>query len=160
MKRAATLATGLLLVAFASTAPAKIVPQQGIAGMSLGMSVDRVLHKKGKPDGSFVRNTQAIGKQRVLRYGKTTALFAGADDDAELIGVVTRDPSERTAGNTGIGTAETVLEADLPRLECKNIFGGRHCLIGKVKRGRTVTDFLISRKTRLVKRVTVAIITD
>ena len=153
------VAAMLAIAAFAVPASAKIVPQEGIGGMNLGMTVDRVLKKKGKPDANFVRQTQAVGAQRELRYGKTRALFAGRDGDAELIGVITRDPKERTAGNTGVGTSESVLVADLPKLECKNVFQARHCLIGEVKRGKTVTDFLISKKSGLVKRVTIAIIT-
>ena len=152
----ALLATALATASFASTASAKIVPQEGIAGMKLGMTAERVIDLKGKPDSD-----RGDDDGRELRYGKTTALFLAAPDgDQELVGVITRKRSERTAGGSGIGTTEEELAADLPRVECKNIFGGRHCLIGKVKRTRTVTDFLISRKTGRVKRVTVAVITD
>ena len=155
----AAIATALALAAMTVPASAKIVPQEGIGGMELGTTVERVLKKKGKPNGDFVRQTEAIGPQRELRYGKTTALFAGRDDDAELIGVITRDPKERTKSNVGVGTSEAVIAAVVPRVECKSIFEGRHCLIGRVKPGRTVTDFLISKQTGLVKRVTIAIIT-
>ena len=156
----AALATGALCAAFATTAEAKIVPQVGIAGMKLGQTVADVLDNKGNPDVDKVGFSETVGDQRELRYGKTTALFAGADDDAELIGVITKKRSERTAGGSGIGTTEEELLADLPRIKCKDIFEGRHCLIGKLRPGHTVTDFLISGKTHRVKRVTVAIVTD
>lgn len=151
---------GLLVTAFAASAEAKIVPQKGIAGINLGMTVSEVIDKKGRPDSDRVGQSETVGEQRELGYGKTKALFAGADDDAKLIGVITKKRAERTAGGSGIGTSEEDLVADLPRVECKNIFGGRHCLIGTLRPGRTVTDFLISEKTGSVKRVTVAIVTD
>ena len=153
------LAAALLAVA-AAPAPAKIVPQVGIDEIKLGMTVDEVIDRKGRPDADRVGSTETVPEQRELRYGKTTALFRGAEDDAKLIGVITRKRSERTSGGSGIGTTEEDLLADLPRVRCKNIFDGRHCLIGKLRPGRTVTDFLVSKKTGRVKRVTVAIVTD
>ena len=148
------LAAGLLALA-AAPAPAKIVPQEGIAGIELGMTADRVIDRKGRPD------VDRGDEQRTLKYGKTTALLLPRPDgEHEVVGVITRKRSERTAGGSGIGTTEEDLEADLPRVRCRNVFEGRHCLIGKVKTERTVTDFLISEKTGRVKRVTVAVVTD
>ena len=156
----AAVATGLLWAGFAATAEAKIEPQVGIGGIELEMTVAKVMKKKGKPDRDRVVSDEDVGEQRELRYGKTTALFAGAGDDAPLIGVITKSRRERTDGGSGVGTKEEKLREDLRRLRCRMIAGERHCLLGRLRNGRTVTDFVISDRTGRVTRVTVAIITD
>ena len=152
------LAAGLLALS-AAPASARIVPQDGIAEMKLAMTVDQVLDRKGKPDSDRIDSSSRPRAARRSRYGKTKAIFLGEGDDAELIVVITRKRSERTKGGSGIGTTEKDLVADLPRVRCKNVFGARHCLIGKVKPADTVTDFLIAKSGR-VKRVTVAVVTE
>lgn len=76
MTRALLLVLAALLAAPAA-AQARIVPQQGMKGVRLGMTVAQVQDRLGEPSRSEVVDNEIIGRVRELRYGLTTSAASG-----------------------------------------------------------------------------------
>jgi hypothetical protein len=138
--------TGLLL---APHADALILPQRGIAGIKLNMTRTQVVGAKGRPDGErFVRN-EIIGRQRMVRYGRTRAYFGGFRRTARVVTVNTRDASQRTRSGVGIGSTVGAVERGVPRIRCRGKRRVHTCVRGRFRAGERVTVFDISRGGRV-----------
>ena len=153
----AVLAAALCL---AAPAAARIVPQQGIAGVKLGMIRAKLIQLKGEPDAERVVRNEIIGPQRVLRYGGTRFSFGGASADAGVVGIRTVDPGERTPSGVGVGSSEAQVKAGVTGVICRNEFGISHCVKGQLRAGNRVTDFTLDGRSGTVVAVTVGFVID
>jgi hypothetical protein len=139
---------------FASPAVATILPQKGIAGVSIGMSQGKVRSVLGKPS-SVKRGSNDFGKYMIYRYPGLRVSFQG---NASVTDMSTTRKSERTARGVGVGSTVTKLKAGVKGLTCKTESGFRHCYLGKFLAGRRVTDFVVKRGK--VSRVDVGVVID
>ncbi len=147
------LTAGLALGASAAAAAA-IVPQRGIAGVSLGMSQARVRAVLGPPV-RVVRGSNVFGRYTEFRYRGLSVAFQG---NTAVTGIDTTRRRERTATGVGVGSTEAQVKARVRGVRCKTEFGFRHCFVGAFLPGRRVTDFVIRRGR--VARVTVGFVID
>ena len=155
--RARIAAIGVCLVALlmAGPAAATIVPQQGMAGVRLGMTKTAVRVALGAPL-RIVRGTNDFGPFTEFRYPKRVRVtFQG---DVSVTAISTTGVAERTSRGIGVGSTEAALRAEHPRARCETFVGLRSCHIGRFEPGRTVTDFLL--RDGHVTRVTVGIVID
>ena len=141
-------------LSFTAPLPAAIVPQQGIAGVRLGMTQARVRSLLGR-ESKRVRGSNDFGRYTELRYPGIRVLFQG---ERSVTSVSTTRTSERTRGGVGVGSREAQLRARLPGLRCRTESGFRHCFLGRFLPGRRVTDFAI--RGGRVTRVDVGFVID
>ena len=153
MRRGVTAATAAAVLGLSTAgAGAAIEPGTGIAGIELGMTVNKVIAAKGQPDANRVVDL-SDGKQRVLRYGKTKALFTGEDYDARPWQIFTTSRAQRTEEGAGVGWTEERLRDAIDRLHCGSPGGFRICAIGSIR--DSDATFYISKRTDRVTRVAI-----
>jgi hypothetical protein len=152
-------AAGALALLGAAPAGAVIVPQQGMAGIRLGMTQAQVRAAAGAPASNTSRDDDIVGPTRVYRYPTFTAQFDGKGTAARVFSVYTKTGAERTKRGIGVGSRRADVAAKVPGVTCKRESGLHHCIIGKLLPGRTITDFLLNGKGR-VKSVVVGIVVD
>ncbi len=155
----ALLACLVLLVAPA-TGRALIVPQRGIAGISLKMTRAQVVRAKGRPNAERLVHNELIGRQRTMRYGSTRALFGGFRPTASVVTINTRDPAERTRSGIGVGSTVSEVRRGVRGIHCRQAFGVRSCFKGSFRPGERVTVFDVSSDTDRVRLVTVGFVID
>jgi hypothetical protein len=144
----------------AGPAAARILPQQGIAGVKLGMIRAKVIELKGEPDAEKVIRNEIIGPQRVMRYGGTKFSFGGASANATVVGIRTVDRRERTPKGVGVGSTEAEVKAGVGGVICRTEFGFSHCMKGLARAGNRVTDFALDGPGGKVVAVTVGFVID
>jgi hypothetical protein len=162
--RARLLSPLLVLAAvlvLAAPAAARILPQQGIAGIKLGMIPAKVIQLKGEPDAERVVRNEIIGPQRTMRYGGTKVSFGGASSSAGVVGIRTVDPAERTPSGVGVGSSAAEVKAGVAGVICRTEFGFSHCIKGGPLRiGTRITDFALDGPGGDVVAVTVGFVID
>jgi hypothetical protein len=148
----------LALAAFLLAAPvagATIVPQQGMAGVRVGMTRAQVEAALGTPL-RVVRGTNDFGRYTELRYPfRVRVLLQG---DVSVTAVWTTGRRERTASGVGVGSTEAEVRAGVRGVRCETVGGFRSCSLGSFRPGARVTDFQL-RAGRVV-RVTVGLVID
>jgi hypothetical protein len=151
MRRAILLCVSMLAVAaFAAAAPATIVPQRSIAGVSLGMTKAQVRAKLGAP--LKVRSGQNdFGPYSKLVYPRVNVSFQSGN---KVTALETRSALEQTAGGARVGLTKAQLRARLPAVKCET----GHCFLGAFLPGKRVTDFTL--RNGRVTRVTVGFVLD
>jgi hypothetical protein len=138
----------------AATAGATIVPQKGIAGVSIGMSQAKVRSVLGKP--LLVRHgSNDFGTYTSFIYKDLQVAFQG---NASVTDISTVRKSERTAGGIGVGSTEAQVKAKLKGVTCKTENGYHHCFLGKFLPGHRVTD--LSMKKGRVRVIDVGLVLD
>ena len=142
------------LTVLVPAATARIVPQQGIAGVRLDMTQAQVRALLGPPP-KVKHGSSDFGPYTRFTYPRVTVMFQG---NAKVTSVWTQSPAEKTAGGAGVGSTEAQVKAAVPAAVCKTQFGSRDCIVGKLVAGRRITDFAIRRGR--VTRVTVAYVLD
>jgi hypothetical protein len=156
--RAVASVIAAVALAVPASAAAVIVPQRGMAGARIGMTVGQVRDKVGKPTHiAFVRHP-IIGRIRVWSYGRTRVTFDGDGRSARVIAMDTTSRRERLANGIGVGSVRAAVDTRVPGARCKVEFGFDHCWVGEFRAGRIVTDFAI--KGGRVMRVSVARVID
>jgi len=155
-----TLLSGLALVLIVPAAQAHIVPQRGIKGIRLGMTVSQVRARLGPPDRIVFRRDPIQGRVRVYAYGLTHASFSPGDASAARVnGITTTSRRERTTRGVGVGSRRAQVANRVPGIRCRVEFGVDHCFIGSFLPGHRVTDFRIGPTGR-VRSVTVGFVID
>ncbi|HEX6228817.1 MAG TPA: hypothetical protein VFZ41_05060 [Solirubrobacterales bacterium] len=152
--RAAQIALPVLLLCcagflLAPPAGALILPQRGIAGIKLNMTRAQIVTAKGKPDGERLVRNEIIGRQRMVRYGRTRALFGGFRRNARVVTINTRDPGERTRSGVGIGSTVGAVKRGVRGVRCRSQFRVHTCFRGRFRAGERVTVFDISPRGRV-----------
>jgi len=143
----AALAAVLLVAGLAvpAAAGARIVPQRGMKGLRLDMTVAQVRDRLGAPDKVGFTRDPIIGRTRVYRYGAVRVTFNGAASDARVITLSTTGRAERTAAGIGVGSTRAAVARLVRGVRCRVEFGVDHCVVGRQAPGRVVTDFRIAR---------------
>jgi len=141
-------------LAFAVAAAATIVPQKGIAGVSIGMSQGKVRSVLGKPS-KVKHGTDSFGPYTQFKYPRLSVLFQSGSTVTQIS---TTRASEKTKTGAGVGSTEAQLRAKVKGLTCKTEGGFRHCYLGSFRPHKQVTDFSI--KKGKVIRVDVGIVND
>ena len=155
MVRAFMLGAMLVVaLALASASVAAIVPQKGIAGVTVGMTPGKVKSVLGRPS-SVKRGSNDFGKYTIYKYVGLVVEFQG---NSKVTSVTTTRRSERTKSGAGVGSTEAQLKAGVKGLKCMSGGGFRHCYLGKFSPGRRVTDFFL--KHGKVSRVVVGVVID
>jgi hypothetical protein len=155
MRRAFPLAAAAAVACvIAASADAAIVPQKGIAGVTIGMTQGKVRAVLGVPK-SVKRGTNDFGKYTVFHYSGLQVNFQG---NATVTDVSTTRTGERTASGVGVGSTEAQVKAKVKGVKCETNSGFRHCYLGKLGAGHRVTDFSIKRGK--VSRVDVGVVID
>jgi hypothetical protein len=155
MRRALPLVASVAVAGLcAASSAATIVPQKGIAGVSIGMTQGKVRSVLGKP-ASVKRGSNDFGKYTIYKYGGLQVNFQG---NATVTAVSTTRTSERTASGVGVGSTEAQVKAKVRGVKCATDSGSRHCYLGKLGAGHRVTDFSIKRGK--VTRVDVGLVID
>lgn len=146
----------LLAAATASGAPGdgRIVPQQGIAGLRLGMTQAQVKAKVGLPR-RVERGANEIGSYSTYLYRTYTVTFFAGPRATQI---ETRSPQERTAGGIGVGSTRAAVKAGVRGVRCVVEFEYDHCYVGTWKPGRTITDFAL--RSGRVWRVAIGYVID
>jgi hypothetical protein len=155
MRAVAGVIVALLVPA---SAAATIVPQRGMHGARIGMTVSEVRENVGKPTHiAFVRHP-IIGRIRVWGYGRTRVTFDGDGRSARVIAMDTTSRGERLANGIGVGSTRAAVDARVRGARCKVEFGHDHCYVGEFRAGEIVTDFLL--RSGRVSRISVARVID
>ncbi len=153
------LITGIVALTLAAAtvgATFTVVPQKGLAGVSLGMSKTRVKQILGAPSrakhgsNDFGAYTQFFYRVRGIQVS-----FQSAD---AVSAVSTTSPKERTAAGIGVGSTEAQVKAKVANVRCRTESGFHHCFVGSFLPGRRVTDFTF--RAGHVNEVTVAVVID
>ena len=150
------LAGGALLAAGAAGAlgEGRIVAQQGIAGVRLGMTQNEVKAKAGLPR-KIERGRTDIGSYTTYRYRAYSVTFFSGRRATQ---VETVSPVERTRAGVGVGSTRSTVAGTVPRTRCAEENGVDHCYVGIWKPGMTVTDFSI--RSGRVWRITIGYVVD
>lgn len=147
----AVVATALVT---AGAAGSMIVPQKGIAGARLGMTMAKVRSVLGQPKTIF-KGRNEFGPWTDYGYARVRISFQGNRTVTKL---TTQDRREKTRGGVGFGSTERLLRAKVRGLRCKTEFGFRHCWLGAFLPGRRVTNFMIDGGR--VSRIDIGVVID
>jgi hypothetical protein len=128
--RVAAAAVCIAALMAASPSGAAIRPQQGMAGVWLGMSKTQVRAKLGRPIGSGGGRVYYALVWVGFRLGRVTE-------------VTTTHSNQRTRSGVGVDSTETAVKRAYPSVLCAPSGGFRRCRLGSGKPGTRATDFLI-----------------
>ena len=121
-KRIAVL-TAFVVLAFPALAGAKIVVNQSIAGINLGVSKAYVLKHFGPP-----AKKSTVGGQTLWSYfGRK--LVVGVKN-GRVTEVFTQNPSQRTASGIGVGSTIAAVKSHIRGVRCQHVSGfpGQECI--------------------------------
>ena len=159
LRRRAPLCAAIGLAAaalvLAPVAFGKIIPQRGMAGVSLGLTRTQVTRVAGKPSRVVHKHNEFGSLTRFVYLGSVTVDFQG---DATVTAVWTTGPKERTARGIGVGSTRAQVLRLVPGARCESQAGFANCFVGSFEPGRRVTDFRLSNGR--VSRVTVGFVID
>ena len=157
VKRIALSAVLCYLAAVGTAAAAgegRVVVQQGIAGLRLGMTQSQVKAKVGLP-ARVERGRNELGPYTTYRYRTYSVTFFAGPRATQI---ETRSPRERTARGIGVGSTRAAVRANVAGVRCLIEFGYDHCYVGVWKPGRKITDFAIENGR--VARVSIGYVID
>jgi hypothetical protein len=163
LKRLCLLSLLALLVS-AAPAGATIVPNKGMAGVTLGQCQERVIEILGFPDRTFGSRDFA-GFKSSYYYDKSALKLefrAGPDECLVLTSIRTRSGIERTKEGVGKGTKRKALRAKLKGEKCRTFTRPKRisiCWLGSMTPSKPLTEFRIDSKGR-VNNVRVGIVID
>ena len=154
MRTKTLAAAALTALALPASASARIVPQRGIAGANLDMTKAQLADKLGQPDSKKTRTSDVFGKYQTWFYGKTSVdLFAGS---GKVFNVSTTSRAQKTSSGVGVGSTAAAVKKGVRGVRCDK----SHCWVGRFDPGRKVTDFVLSKSSGRVTRVTVGYVID
>ena len=134
----------------AAPAGARLIPQRGMAGVTLGMSRAQARAVLGTPSRSIHARNE-FGAYTELRY-KARLLRLVFQGNAGLTAISTSGRRERTRAGVGVGSTEAQVKAGVHGVRCGPLGSRRHCFLGTFSPGKRVTDFWLTngRVTRIV----------
>jgi hypothetical protein len=151
----AALIAAASLAATAAPAGALIVPQQGMAGIKLGMDKSAVRDKLGKPR-KVVTGTNDFGTYTQYRFKhKVTVLFQGG---STVTSIRTASGAERTKEGIGVGSNEQAIKDKFPHVKCRTLVKSRSCYLGELSPGKRVTNFQLRQGS--VRWVSIGFVSD
>lgn len=155
MRRLALVGAVAALV-LAGPAAAKLIPQRGMAGVTLGMSRTQVRAALGTPSRTIHARNE-FGVYTEFRYaGRALRLvFQG---NGGLTSISTTGRTERTRTGVGVGSTEAQVKHGVPGVRCEGAGSARHCFLGTFSAGKRVTDFRLT--SGRVSRVVVGFVID
>ena len=135
----------LAALALPACADARLVPQRGMAGISLGMAPAKVRAVLGRPLAVTHRKNE-FGPYTEYRY--PFLLRVGFQGNGGVTSIETRGHRERTAGGIGVGSTREEVRRRIRGVRCEDA----HCYLGSFLAGRRVTGFFLrdGRVTRIV----------
>jgi hypothetical protein len=139
-----------------ATADDRLVPQQGIAGVRLGMTQAQVRAIVGAPRRAE-RGATEIAPYLTWHYRTYTVTFVGGRG-ARVTGMETRSRAERTATGVGVGSTRREVVAGIRGARCLREFGYDHCYVGRWVPGGRITDLAL--RNGRVTRVYVGFVID
>ncbi len=154
-----TAATAGVALLVAPAADAKIVVQQSIAGVKMGMTRAQVEKVLGTDAKVRTETSEITGPYKVLRYGLTEVSISGGSQGS-VFSVTTRSKKQRTSKNVGVGSSEKVLRQRVKGLKCVSYGKVRSCTRGSFTPGATVTEFRFGATSRRVARVSIGLVID
>jgi hypothetical protein len=113
------------------------------------MTRAQVVGAKGRPDGERFVRSEIIGRQRMVRYGRTRAYFGGFRRNARVVTVNTRDPRQRTRSGAGVGSTPRQVLHGVRGIRCRGPAGIHTCVKGRFRPGERVTAFDFGRNGRV-----------
>lgn len=150
---AAVAAVGL--IAGASPATAMIVPQQGMAGVRIGMDKSTVRDKLGKPRKVVTGHNDFGAYTRYRFRRKISVLFQSG---STVTSIRTSGGAERTKEGIGVGSSESSIKNAFPHVKCRTLVRSRSCYLGELSPGKRVTDFQLRKGT--VRWVSIGLVID
>jgi hypothetical protein len=148
MKRLLTLLASSAVLMVPAAASATIVPQQGIGGVKLNQTKQRVRAVAGKPL-RVDTYTDDFGDYTTFAYPQFSVSFREGN---RVTSVVTFSRRQRTSSDIGIGSTEAEVAAAYPDAECRSFGRTRACLLGAPGPKARITSFDIAgRKVILVQ---------
>ncbi len=157
MRRSAVLCVlAVAALTLSGTAAALLVPQRGMAGVTLGMKRLQVRAVLGTPS-RVIHGTNDFGAYTEFRYAPR-ALRLVFQGNAGLTAISTSATRERTARDIGVGSTEAQVRRGVAGVRCEGTPAMRHCYVGAFLAGRRVTDFWI--RSGRVSRVVVGFVID
>jgi len=147
------------LAVLAPAADAKLVVQESLAGVKLGMKAAEVRDVLGEPKHVDYPKNDIQGTVKHMDYGLTDVyLYRG--EKGTVYTVTTTSRRQRTDKGIGVGSTESALRKAIPRAKCMSFGDFRDCTVGKQTAGQKVTAFVISPSTMKVKRITLGYVID
>lgn len=146
--------TALIALVLPAAAGAQIVPQRGIAGVSLDMTEAQVFNTLGKPDRVSHPTSPIFGKYTTWFYG-ATSIDMFRTQDKKVFNMSTTSRSQKTSTGVGVGSTSAAVKKGVRRTHCDI----QHCYVGRFEGGEKVTDFALSKQGR-VTRVTIGYVLD
>jgi hypothetical protein len=112
------------LLAFAASAGAAIVLNQGAAGITLGQSRAAVRATLGTPSSAQPGHDGTPADE--FKSRGIAVLYARGTNKVKTILVTTK--KERLPGGVGVGSTEAEIKRAVPDAMCMNMRGGRYCM--------------------------------
>jgi hypothetical protein len=131
---------GLLLAVIvagvcAAAARGAVIPQHGIAGVSIGMTKAKVRSVLGKPK-QVIRSQNPFGSYVRYQYTNLSIDFQGG---GRLSNVFTTRRRQRTPTGIGVGSTRKQVVDKVRGVNCS----GNLCKVGKAVPGKIVTTFYL-----------------
>ena len=156
MKRLVPVAAIVAGLALAGSAAANLIPQRGMAGVTLGISRGQTRAVLGTPS-RVVHGSNEFGVYTEFRY-RARLLRLVFQGNGGLTAISTSGVRERTRTGVGVGSTEAQVKAGVPGVRCRGTGSARHCYLGTFSAGKRVTDFRLTNGR--VSRAVVGFVID
>jgi hypothetical protein len=148
------LATVAVVLVIAPAAQAKIVVQESIAGVKLGMTAAQVRKVLGPPRSVSYPKDEIQGSFKFYDYGATEVSLTRGEG-SKVFNISTTSKTQRTSTGLGVGSTRAAVKRAFPRADCMALM----CAIGAIEPGKRVTSFYLSSRGK-VNLIALGIVID